>query len=412
VTTTAVPGRPPRVVHVITTLVTGGAERQLETLVARSRASTRTVALYGGGPVADSMRRDGRVVEVLGMDGWRKALAVPRLAVRLRRLRPDVVHVHLLSGQLWGIPAARLAGVRVVVSTEHSLMDGTIEGRPRSWWLRALYLLLERGASATVAVSATTAQRLADWGVPRDRVVVVDNGIDFTALRPREQGRRRVRAELGAAPQDLLIGLVGRLDPVKRVDEALRAAAPRLREGGAVLAVVGAGPLRERLEALADDLGVAAAVRFLGARGDVPDVLAALDVLVSASRDETFGMAVVEALGSGLPVAYAQCPAVEEVGGVPAAHQVRSGGAVGAPEQHVQELAEALRAATADAAAPRRQAPAALVERYGAETAAAAVDALYERLLAGRAIPPPPARRPAAVGRRPRRQTSSPPPPR
>ncbi|WP_299034109.1 glycosyltransferase [uncultured Pseudokineococcus sp.] len=391
------PARPLRVVHVITTLVTGGAERQLETLVARSGASTRTVALYGGGPVADSIRRDGGVVDVLGMDGWRKALAVPRLAVRLRRLRPDVVHVHLLSGQLWGIPAARLAGVPVVVSTEHSLMDGTIEGRPRSWWLGALYRLLERGTSVTVAVSATTAERLEGWGVPPDRVVVVENGIDFAALRPGAEARQRVRAELGVATDDLVLGLVGRLDPVKRVDEALRATAPRLRAGGAVMVVVGTGPLRNRLEALAGDLGVGGSVRFLGARGDVPDVLAAMDVLVSASRDETFGMAVVEALGSGLPVAYAQCPAVDEVGGAPAAHQVRSNGAMSTAEQHVEELAEALEGAVVDAAAPRRPAPDRLVERYGADSAAAAVDALYARLLAERVRGP---RRSARGGRR------------
>ena len=83
---TAVGGGPLTVVHVITSLTTGGAERQLELLVRRSPHDTTTIALYEGGPVADSMRAAGEAVEMLGMGGWRKALAPVRLAARLRDL--------------------------------------------------------------------------------------------------------------------------------------------------------------------------------------------------------------------------------------------------------------------------------------------------------------------------------------
>lgn len=358
-----------RVVHVITTLVTGGAERQLELLVQRSAADTTTVALYDGGPVADSMRAAGHRVEVLGMAGWRKAVAVPRLALLLRRLRPDVVHVHLLAAQLWGIPAARLAGVPVVVSTEHSLMETTVEGRPHTWWLRALYRGLERLSTHTVAVSRTTAERLAGWGVAARRVTVIDNGVDVAALAHDPAARASVRRELGLG-EDVVLVAVGRLEPVKRLDEVLAAAAPLLRRPGHTLVVVGAGPLLPALQQQARDLGVAACVRFLGARGDVPRVLSAADLLVSASRDETFGLAVVEALGSGLPVVYAQCPALEELPTpVPWAHQVGPAG-----------LAAALEIAL-EAGLDRRPVPSALLERYDVRSTAARVDALDRQLL-------------------------------
>lgn len=354
----------------ITTLVTGGAERQLEQLVARSASDSTTIALYGGGPVADSMRAAGHPVEVLGMAGWRKALAVPRLALRLRRLRPDVVHVHLLSAQLWGIPAARLAGVPVVVSTEHSLMAATVEGRPHTWWLRTLYRGLERLATHTVAVSRTTAERLETWQVPAQRVTVIDNGVDVAALTFDPATRAEVRAELGLGDA-VVLGAVGRLEPVKRLDEVLAAAAPLLRRPGHVLLVLGAGPLLPALQEQARALGVDREVRFLGARGDVPRMLSAMDLLVSASRDETFGLAVVEALGSGLPVVYAQCPAIEEL-----AEPVESAVRVG-PDGLLAALERAL------AAGLHRRPPApALLDRYDARLTAERVDRLDASLLA------------------------------
>ena len=372
---TAAGQRPLRVVHVITTLTTGGAERQLEMLVQRSTSQTATVCLYGSGPVGDAMVARGDRVRVLGMDGWRKPLAVLRLARVLRAYAPDVVHVHLLAAQLWGIPAARLAGVPVVVSSEHSLMADTVEGRPHTWWLRGLYRGLERLATHTVAVSATTAERLEGWGVAPGRITVVDNGIDVEALAPRAADRAAVRAELSIAEDDVALAVVGRLDPVKRVDEVLRACAPRLAAGGHVLLVAGAGALLGELQALADSLGVAGSVRWLGPRGDVPRVLAAADVLLSASRDETFGMAVVEAVAGGLPVVFVECPALTELPALPeGAVQADPG-----PDGLRAGLAELARRGL-----QRRPVPAELTARYGAAAAAASVDALHRRLLAAR----------------------------
>jgi glycosyltransferase involved in cell wall biosynthesis len=366
-----------RVLHVITTLTTGGAERQLELLVARSTAQTATIALYEGGPVADAMQARGQRVEVLGMDGWRRLLAPIRLARLIRRYHPDVVHVHLLAAQLWGIPAARLAGVPVVVSSEHSLMADSIEGRPLTGWLRRLYLGLERLTTHTVAVSRTTAERLERWGVPTQRITVVDNGIDVEALVPDPGERHRVRAEVGATDDDVVIAVVGRLDPVKRVDEVLRAVADRLRGGGHLLVVVGTGSLLDPLQALATELGISDRVRWLGARGDVPAVLSAADVLVSASQDETFGMAVVEGLAAGLPTVYVQAPAVEEldppVAGAVRARPVRAG------EPAVEALHDAIDGVLS--ARVRRLVPdTRLADRYGAASAAGQVDALYARL--------------------------------
>lgn len=366
------------VVHVITTLTMGGAERQLEMVTRRSRHHSTVVALYEAGPIAQTMRDAGQRVEVLHATGWRKPLAPFVLARRLRRSRPQVVHVHLLSGQLLGIPAARLARVPVVVSTEHSLMDETIEGRRRSWWLRLLYLGLERMTTHTVAVSETTAERLKRWGVRAERVSVQGLGIDFEALAFDPNARAAVRQDLAIAPETSVIVAVGRLAPVKRMDVLLRAAAPLLREG-AVLVVAGTGPLLADLRAVAAELGVVDQVRWLGPRAQIGPVLSAADVLVSASADETFGMAVVEALGSGLAVVYVECPALDELAERPAqAFQVPTSGD---DSRDAALLGEAMALALAERDEQRWTVPSSLTGRYGAQAAADRLDAVYDRLL-------------------------------
>ncbi|GAA5141487.1 glycosyltransferase [Nocardioides marinquilinus] len=389
------PHRPVQVLHVITTLTTGGAERQLELVTARTRHSSAVVTLYAGGPVADAIRAGGVEVTELRATGWRKPFAPLLLARHIRRLRPDVVHVHLLSAQVIGIPAARLARVPVVVSTEHSLMADTLEGRPLTWWLRLLYLAVERLATHTVAVSAATADRLHRWGVRPDRVAVTRLGVDLDALAFDDAARDGLRAELGVGPDTRVVGAVGRLAPVKRLDVVLRALAPLLRDGadgadgaggagaGTVLVVAGDGPLAADLRALADRLGVAHAVRWLGPREQMGPVLAAMDVLVSASADETFGMAVVEALGTGLPVVYAECPALDELPEVPElAHRVPPSGD---DELDAERLRAAVTAALASSPAHGRAgAPTSVSRTYGAREAAARLDDLYERLLARR----------------------------
>lgn len=367
--------RPPRVLHVITALGTGGAERQLADVVAHATVPTRTIALHEGGLVGDAMVAAGHEVEVIGASRAGKPGALARLVQAIRRHRPDIVHVHLLAAQLWGIPAARMAGVPVVISSEHSLMDTSIENRRLTPQLRALYLALERMTTHTVAVSDTTKQRLVRWGVPAERISVVDNGIDFDRLRWSAADRERIRAELGVPAGATLIGAVGRLEEVKRPRQLLEALAPTLRPGERELLLVGDGPLRAELRRRALAMDVQPAVHLTGPRSDVPALLSAMDVLVSASRDETFGMAVIEGLGSGLPVVHDQCPALDELG-------TPCGGAfplaIDRPE--AEAIVEGVRTALDAAAGARLTPDPALVDRYGIKHTAAALEELYLRV--------------------------------
>lgn len=308
---------PVKVLHVITGLAAGGAETQLRLLVRNSRHEADVVALYNAGSVADDLRSDGVRVVDLQMRGNKDLRAVGRLRSTIRQGGYDVVHTHLYRACLYGRLAARLAGVRRVVATEHSLVDDQLEGRQATRGVRLLYLAGERLGRQTIAVSGAVRDNLLRWGIAADRVVTVPNGLDIAALEFDAGARGSVRRTLAIPEGSPVIGAVGRLHPGKRFDLLLSSLQDLLR-GGAHLVVVGDGPERARLEDLAARLEIAQRVHLVGEQPVAP-YLSAMDVLVSPSRYETFGLAVLEGLAAGLPVVYRRCPALDELPSPPSA---------------------------------------------------------------------------------------------
>ncbi|MFI7242103.1 glycosyltransferase [Streptomyces qinglanensis] len=353
-----------RVLHIITGLGVGGAEEQLRLLLRHLPAHSvrgEVVTLTSPGSVAEGIRADGTPVAHLGMAGNRDLAALPRLVRLVRSGDYDLVHTHLYRACVYGRIAARLAGVRTVVATEHSLGERALEGRPLTPGVRALYLATERLGTTTVAVSATVEQRLRRWGVPAARLCTVPNGIDAARFRFDPAARAAVRNGLGLAPDAFVVAGVGRLVAGKRFDALVDAVAAL---PGAHLLLAGDGPELAALRARAAALGAGDRLRLLGEcaggpgagqtpRGtepDVPGVLAAADVFAAPSPEESFGLAAVEALAAGLPVLYAACPAIEDLppGQAPGAHRFAA-----SPDGP----AEALRGALARHAADTSRAP-------------------------------------------------------
>lgn len=318
-----------RVVHVITGLATGGAERMLQDRVARTRHQVEVVVLSVDGEIADRLRADGVPVHSLGMTSNQDLTAVFALARLLRRLSPDVVHVHLYRALIYGRIAARMAGIRAVLATEHSALEDSTEGRPATRGVRILYRMAERLGRVTVAVSSTTRDiMIRYWGIAAPRIVVVPNGIDTARLRITPERRATARAAHGLADGVRVVVGAGRLVEGKRFDVLIDAVA-RL-DPSVHLMIAGDGPEREALVARAIYAGVAERTHFIGVVEDIVDALAAGDVFASASMVETYGIAIVEAYTAGLPVAYAQCPAVADVtGGVAHPRLVEADGSVG-----------------------------------------------------------------------------------
>jgi glycosyltransferase involved in cell wall biosynthesis len=361
-----------KVLHVITGLGVGGAELQLRSILQHTRHDADVVTLYNPGPVADMIRGDGGRVRNLGMT---RNTQVPAL-LALRRLIHDggydVVHAHLYRSQVYARPAAWLAGTPVVLSTEHSIGETHLERRRMTRGVRALYLGTELFSDATIAVSGTVRQRLLDWGVRDRRVTVIPNGVDLQRVAFDASARARVRAEFGLPDGALVIGVLGRLDANKQFGMVIEAAAPLLGEGARLL-IVGQGAEREQLERTAREHGVAGPVILAGERHDVAAVLSAMDLFVASSRQETFGLSVLEALANGLPVLYTTCPALDGLD---------AGRATQVPSSPAG-LRAALAAELAAGRRPRMAEPA-VEKEYSIEAVTGRIDDLYERLAARR----------------------------
>ena len=308
-----------------------------------------------------------------------------RLVRLMRQFRPHIVHTHTAKAGAVGRMAARLSGVPVVVHTFHGHVFHAYFGRLQSRLAVRTERMLAGLSDRLITLSERLRREIAGFGVaPSEKIEVIPLGFDLAPFAPEAGWRRgQLRAELGLAPDDWLIGSVGRLVPVKN-HALLLQAAQALRQAGrrAHFVIVGDGELRPSLEAQARALGLEQAVSFTGWRRDLPPVYADLDVLVNTSRNEGTPVAVIEAMAAGVPVI------ATAVGGVP---DVVADGATGTlvPEGDAEALARALAERLDQPEAARRMAEAARVEvlqRYSMKQLLCNVDGLYQRLLMAKGI--------------------------
>ena len=269
----------------------GGAERATALLLAGLAERGHRVLLLCNRPeVAERARALGVPAERLALGG---DVALPhaiRLALRLRRLRPDAFVVGTFR-KLWlaGL-GARLAGVPRVVARV-----GLETHTPRRWKYR---VALDRCVDVVVVTAGrmrTPFLALPGW--TEERVAAVHNAV-HPPVRTGPAGS--LRRALGIAPQARVVAAVARLVSQKRLDRLLRAVA--LRDGDVHCVLAGEGRRRAELEALAGELGIAERVHFLGFRADVGDVLDAADVVALTSDLEGMSNAMLEALMAGVPV--------------------------------------------------------------------------------------------------------------
>jgi lipopolysaccharide/colanic/teichoic acid biosynthesis glycosyltransferase/glycosyltransferase involved in cell wall biosynthesis len=239
--------------------------------------------------------------------------ALVKLYRLMRRERPTIVHTHTGKAGVLGRIAACLAGVPIIVHTFHGHVLRGYYGPVKTWLLRRLERALGRRTDRIVTVSETVKRELIDYGVASaDRITVVPLGIDLDWFLTSVPHRGNFRAGLGIPEASPLIGIVGRIVPIK--DHHLFCDAARLiaaRYPAARFVVVGDGASRSDIERYVDTLGLTPRVLFTGWRRDLPEIYADLDVLVIASRNEGTPVAAIEAMASRCPVVATR------VGGVP-----------------------------------------------------------------------------------------------
>jgi glycosyltransferase involved in cell wall biosynthesis len=296
------------ITFLIRSLNYGGSEGQLVALARElheRRHRVVVVVFYPGGPLEKELREAGVAVRGLDKRGrWDLAGFLLRLVRLLHEEKPDVLHGYLGSPNILTVLLKPIfPRTRMVWGVRASNMD-----LDRYDWLARLHYKVERRlsrfADLIVVNSRAGLNHAIANGFPKNKMVVVPNGLDTKRFSPDPEARRRVRAEWGVAESEELIGLVGRLDPMKDHPTFLRAAALLVRERGNVRFVcVGDGPAdyRRELHALGEGLGLAQRLIWAGARGDMPAVYNALDIATSASYGEGFPNVVGEAMACGVP---------------------------------------------------------------------------------------------------------------
>ncbi|MBX5489261.1 MAG: glycosyltransferase, partial [Mycolicibacterium hassiacum] len=277
-----------------TTLVTGR--------VGRSEGSMEYVATEAGvEPIyIEALQRNLSLFDDI--------VALARLVRLIRRFRPDVLHTHTAKAGALGRAAAVLAlgaRPRVVVHTFHGHVLRGYFPRLATRLFLEVERRLARVSSALIAVSPEVRDDLVELRVaPASKFTVVRLGLDLERrIAAPEGARERVRSELGVGRDQFLVVWLGRMTEIKRVDDLLRIFAVLRRRGvDAVLALVGDGPNRADLQRLADELGVADAVRFAGFRADVGSVFRACDAVALTSANEGTPVSLIEALAAGCAV--------------------------------------------------------------------------------------------------------------
>lgn len=378
-----------RVLHVITAVGVGGAERMLLKLLgarALSAHEQRVVAMLPGGALAASMRATGAQVVELDFLGTVPLLAGAwGLARAARRFDPDIVQGWLYHGNL-GAALAR-AGLRRRVPLVWGIRQSlaTLEGE--NMFARIGIALNRAGSSAPDRLlfnSQTSLAQHREFGFRMARAQYLPNGFETGTFKPDADARARWRSAWGAAEDTVVFGLLARHHPSKNHPGFLQAAAATLAARPASRFVLGGTGVTADNAVLMQhvrEAGLADHIHLLGERRDVAEVLAALDVYVSSSiAVEAFSNSVGEAMSCGLPCVVTDVGDSPSVVG-PTGTVVPPGdaAALAAAMIAMHDLGSAGRAALGARARER------VLREFDIEAVAARYAALYETLAAGAA---------------------------
>jgi glycosyltransferase involved in cell wall biosynthesis len=289
------PGQaPPGVFLMIESFETGGSERQFAAL-AKSLNPLKVRLSLG------CVRQRGAFVEGLGevpqfrlggslygLQSWRTRL---RLARHLRKTGIAVAQAFDFYSNLTLIPAARMAGVPIVIGSQRQL--GDLLTPAQNYFQASAF----RWCDAIVCNSHAAAQRLLERGLSKDKIVVIGNGLPASAFA-------ETPCALPRRPGLLRVGMIARMNTRAKNHSTFLRAAARLHDKfpDVEFVLVGDGPLRVELEREAESLGVAGQVKFLGDRRDIPAILASLDVSVLPSASESLSNVILESMAAGVPV--------------------------------------------------------------------------------------------------------------
>ncbi len=377
---------PIRLLWLVDSLGIGGAEAltvPFARTIDRSQLDLRVVSIHASeGWIVDRLRDSNIPVIVLGGRNLRDIAAFRRLLAIVRDDKIELIHAHLAYATIWSAIVSRLAGVPAV-ATLHVTPAAARALRPSARHRiltrvrdALMKKLANRWTRSVITVSAALRDEYVDDGLESSKVRVIHNGIEVERFRrPREEARRQLETEFDIPSGVPIAVTVSVLRPAKGIEVLLEAIA---QVPHAVFLIIGDGPIREELMALARQRGVAERIRWAGFRNDVDSLLAGCDVFVHPSLDDAFPTVLLEALAAGLPIV------ASNVGGIP---EIVTDGTTGklVPPGNASQLADSVASLLHDPVELQSMRDAALVSGDGFSTQVwvQRLTALYREVLNG-----------------------------
>jgi glycosyltransferase involved in cell wall biosynthesis len=381
-----------KVLRIIARLCVGGPSLHVCALTSRldpARYDSQLIAGSEGEGEASHLEVHGLSVQhllrlpALGreLSPYRDMQTVATLVRLMRRERPDIVHTHTAKAGAVGRLAAAIARVPIVVHTYHGhVLEGYFSAAKTRAFV-AIERLLAHGTSRLIAVTPTVRDQVLERGIGRpDQFSVIPLGLDLEPFVAYSQHTGKLRAELGLPAEVPLVGIVGRLVPIKAHDLFLAAAARVAAVSPAHFVIVGDGYLRPQIETQAAALGLTPRVHMLGWRADLPAINADLDVAALSSRNEGSPVALIEAMTAERAVVSTRVGGVADV-----IDDGRTGLLV--PKGDATALGDAILTLIRDPAQRRAlgtAARASVYPAYALDRLVGDIDSLYQQLLADR----------------------------
>jgi glycosyltransferase involved in cell wall biosynthesis len=317
------------VAHVITRLIIGGAqENTIFTTVGLKQSHGCDITLITGPPLGPEgsllegpWRKVVRCVVLPQMrravNPLRDAIAFTQLYLLFRREKYDIVHTHSSKAGILGRLAARLAGVKTILHTIHGLPFHPYQGRLSNFLYIVLEKLAARVSTKIVCVADAMAEQAVAAGIAhKGKFITIHSGMDLDAFLRSAPLRERVRQQLGVGREELLVGMIARLFPLKG-HEYLFAAAPEIvrRFPRTRFLLVGDGILRENFHRALRRAGLADRFLFAGLvhPDRIPEMISAMDILIHASLREGLAKALPQAMACGKPVVSFDLDGAREV---------------------------------------------------------------------------------------------------
>ncbi|KAA3656194.1 MAG: glycosyltransferase [Calditrichaeota bacterium] len=292
-----------RILHIIHTLEYGGAERMLlSTVRAQSRTEDVYVcSMYGNDLMKDKFKLICRDVKLLNFKHKFNPLIILKIYKLIKKYDVDIVHTHLFFSSVYGQIAAKISGVPALCS-EHNISNWEKNNKLVKMGLN----FYSRLARRILVVSEAIKNAAIENRIPVEKIIVLHNAIDLNLDPFINTGRKKQN-------HIFTFGSVGRLDSRKGFDILIKACSIVRKRYDCHCVIVGDGDERVRLTSMIQELNLQSTISLVGAQSDVWSFLVLMDCFVLPSRNEGFGIAIIEAMAAGIPVIGSRVGGISEI---------------------------------------------------------------------------------------------------